>query len=284
MENLSTFLENRKVEIKMVDKYRSGFKKDADGSTLYTGCKVMFQCPTNQYDRLIPILTEEEQRFFEDKMGLEKNSMSFNNRTSKSNFWKDFRVALDKKGKILNLNDPEDNITWRVLKASNVVANSQDEINVLQHSFYMVTDTEKDEISMKLADRYEEASKLFNVLAKSDHKMTNVLRILGKQVPADAPTKWLKAELVKVIDQKAKLPGVNTMDDFIRVASDPNIDTRIFILDAMEIGEIITEGSTYKLRSGDIVGYDFDQTLTFFNNPKNQQTRLLIADRVKNNK
>lgn len=284
MEKLNTFLENRKVEIKMVDKYRSGFKKDHDGSTLYTGCKIMFQCPTNQYDRLIPILTEEEQRFFEEKMGLEKNSMSFNNRTSPNNFWKTFRVALDKKGRVLDLNDPEDNITWRVLKASNVVANTQDEINVLQHSFYMVTDTEKDEVSMKLANRYEEASKLFASISKSDNKMINVLRVLGKQIQADAPTKWLKSEIVKIIEQKAKTPGTLTTEDFIRVASDPNIDTRIFILDAMEIGEVYSEGATYKLRSGDVIGYDFEQTLTYFNNPKNQQIKLLIADRIKNSK
>jgi hypothetical protein len=284
MEKISTFLEPRKVEVKMVDKYRSGFKKDHDGSSMYTGCKIMYQCPTNQYDRLIPILTEEEQRFFEDRMGLERNSMSFNNRLAKNNFWRDFRVALDKKGRVLDLNDAEDNIAWRVLKASNTVANSQDEINVLQHSFYMVTDSEKDEVNMKMANKYEEASKLFASISKSDNKMINVLRVLGKQVPAESPTKWLKAELVKVIEQKAKTPGTITTDDFIRVAGDPNIDTRIFILDAMETGEVYSEGATYKLRSGDVIGYDFEQTMTYFNNPKNQQIKLLIMDRIKNSK
>lgn len=280
----SKFLENRKVEVKLVEKYRSGFKKDHDGSTLYTGCKIGFQCPTNEHDRLVPILTEEEQRFFEDRMGLDRGSLSFSNKNSKSSFWRDFRVMLDKKGKVLDLSDLEDNLAYRVLRVSNAVANSQDEINVLQHSFYMVSEDEKNEESMKMADRYEEASRLFTIVSKSDKKMINVLRVLGNQVAPDASTKWLKSQLVKIIEQKAKLPGVNTMDDFIRVASDENMDTRIFILDAMELGEVFSEGTTYRLRAGDVIGYDFDQVITYFNNPKNQQVKLLIADRIKNNK
>ena len=80
------YLENKKVEIKVVDKYRTGFSKTSDGSTLYTGCRQVFQAPTNQNDRLIPILTEDEQRWFESKMGLEKGALAFNNK-DKSLLW-----------------------------------------------------------------------------------------------------------------------------------------------------------------------------------------------------
>lgn len=276
------FLENKKITVKAVDKYRTGFSKTSDGSTLYTGCKQIFQAPTNQNDRLIPILTEEEQRWFEERMGLEKNALAFNNKDK--SYWKDFRVTLDKKGKTLDLNDYEDFLSYRVLKASNSIANSKEAINVLQHLFYMVTEDEELDASSKLSDRYEEASKLFASISKSDKKMANVLRLLGKTVTVEANTKWLKSELVKIIEQKAKVPGQLNMDDFIKAAGDKELDNRIFILDALEINEIFVEGSTYKLRAGDIIGYDFSQALSFMNNPKNQQIKLLIEDRIHNNK
>lgn len=277
------FLENKKVEIKVIQKYRTGFSKISDGSTMYTGCKQVFQLPTNVNDRLIPILTEEEQRWFEDKMGLTKGSLAFNNR--EKSFWSNFRVTLDKKGKTLDLSDLEDNLAWRILKVSNTVANNKEMVNVLQHTFYMVSEDEEQDANSKLADRYEEANKLFlNVVGKSDKKMRSVLRLLGKSIPVEATSKWLKAELIKIIEQKAKVAGVPNMDDFIKTASDPNFDTRIFLMDAMEIGEVFVEGSTYKLRSGDIIGYDSAQALSYFSNPKNQQSKLLIEDRIINNK
>ena len=279
MEN---YLENKKVSVRIVEKYRSGFNKHSDGNTLFTGCKQSFQCPTNQYDRLIPILTEDEQRWFEDKMGLPRGHMSFNNK--EKSFWKDFRVNLDKKGKILDLNDIEDNLAYKVLRVSKTVANSKDEINVLQHTFYMVTEDEEQDANSRIAERYEEASKLFATASKSDKTMINILRLLGKTVPVEANSKWLKGELVKIVEQKANIPGQLNMNDFIRVAGDKEMNNRIFILDAMEIGEILLEGTTYRLRSGDVIGYDFAQALSFFNNPKNQQTKLLVEDRIKNNK
>jgi hypothetical protein len=278
MEN---YLENKKVSIKLVQKYRTGFDKGSDGSTLYTGCKQVFQLPTNAYDRLIPILTPEEQEAFEDKLGLTKGELAFNNK--ENGYWRTFKVTLDKKGKVLNLNDPEDYLSYRILRVCNAVANSKDEINVLQHTFYMETDEEENNTNSRMAERYEEASKLFGVISKSDKKMKNVLRVLGKTLTSDSNSKWLKAELVKMIEQKAKVPGVLNIDDFIRTASDPDIDMKVFILDALDIGEIKIDGTTYKLRAGDILGYDFAQAVSFFNNPKNQQTKLLIEDKVINN-
>jgi hypothetical protein len=277
----TNYLENKKVTVKVIQKYRTGFDKNSDGSTLYTGCKQIYQLPTNQYDRLIPILTEDEQRFFEEKMGLQKGDLSFTNKDK--SFWKDFRITLDKKGRILDLSNPEDNLAYRVLKVVNPVANSKEVINVLQHLFYIETDEEEQDNNSRLADRYEEASRLFASISKTDRKMANVLRVLGKTVTAEANSKWLKAELVKMIEQKAKVPGKLNMDDFIKTASDPELDIKVFILDAMEIGEVYVDGSTYKLRSNDIIGYDFMQAVSYFNNPKNQQSRLLIEDRVRNN-
>jgi hypothetical protein len=277
----TNYLENKKVTVKVIQKYRTGFDKNSDGSTLYTGCKQIYQLPTNQYDRLIPILTEDEQRFFEDRMGLQKGDLSFTNK--EKSFWKDFRITLDKKGRTLDLSNPEDNLAYRVLKVVNPVAKSKESINVLQHLFYIQTEEEEQDNNSKLADRYEEASRLFASISKSDRKMSNVLRVLGKKVTTEANSKWLKAELVKMIEQKAKIPGQLNMDDFIKTASDPELDIKVFILDAMEIGEIYVDGTTYKLRSNDIIGYDFMQAVSYFNNPKNQQSRLLIEDRVRNN-
>ena len=277
------YLQNKKIAVKIVEKQRSGYLKNSDGNTIWTGCKRIFQAPTNQYDRIIQLLDKEEQLFFEKEMGLEAGSLSPSAR--KNNFWREFKVTLDKKGKMLDLLDPEDFLSWRVLSASNTIANSKDEINPMIHDFYMVTEEEEEEIGSRLAEKYEEASSLFAKNSKSDKKMKNILRLLGKtNIPADASTKWLKSEIVRVINQKEKINGIPGTEDFIRVANDPNFDIKIFILDAMEIGEIFVEGTTYKLRAGDVIGYDYDQAISFLTNPKNQTTKILIEERIKNNK
>ena len=278
----TNFLENKKVNVKVIQKYRTGFNKDSDGSTLYTGCKQVFQAPTNQYDRLVPLLTEEEQRFFEDKLGLNKGDLSFQNK--EKSFWREFKVTLDKKGRILDLSDAEDNLAYRVLKASNTVAKSKGSINVLQHTFYLVSEDEELDASVKISDRFEEASKLFTTISKSSTRMENVLRLLGKKIAPDWGTKALKSELVKIIEQRAKVPGQPNIDEFIKVASDKDFDIKIFIMDAIELGEVFIEGTTYKLKSSDIIGYDLYQAIDYFNNPKNQQSKLLVEDRVRNNK
>lgn len=281
METIS-YLQNKKVSVKIVEKQRSGFLKNSDGNTIWTGCKRTYQAPTNQYDRIIQLLSKDEQAWFESEMGLEPGSLSASAR--KNNFWREFKVIIDKKGKMLDLLDPEDFLAWKVLGASATVANSKDEINPMIHDFYMVTEDEEKEVDNKLAEKYEEASTLFTKISKSDKKMTSVLRLLGKKIPADSNTKWLKAELVKVIDQKEKIHGVPGITDFIEIATDPSFDTKIFLLDAMEIGEVFVEGTTYKLRAGDVIGYDKKEALSFLDNPKNQQTKFLIEERIKNNK
>jgi hypothetical protein len=279
MEN---FLEKKKVHVKLVPKTRSGFSKISDGAMIYTGCKQTFQAPTNQYDRLIPILIEDEQRWLEERMGLNKGELAFNNKDK--SYWKDFKVTLDKKGKTLDLMEYEDYLAYKVLLASKTVANSKDEINQLQHDFYMEDEFAVDQEDERASEKFENANKLFNKISKSDKQMKDVLRLLGVSIVADASTKWLKSKLVKIIENKngtAVDPGI---EDFIRTAADPEFEVKIFILDAIEIGEVRIEGTTYKLRSGDTVGFELGQAISFFNNPKNQQTRLLVEERIKTNK
>ena len=276
-------LPNKKVSVKLVEKTRSGFLKNSDGNTIWSGCKRTYQAPTNQFDRIIQLLNKDEQEYLEKEMGLETGSLAPGAR--KNNFWREFKVTLDKKGKMLDLSDPEDFLSWKVLQASNTVANSKEGINVMIHDFYMVTEEEERESDNRLAERYEKASHLFTKINKSDKKMISVLRLLGKRgIPAEASTKWLKAELVKVIEQKEKIKGIPSMDDFIKVAEDPNFDTKVFLLDAIELGEVHIEGTTYKLRAGDVIGYDQEQAISFINDPKNQNVKFLIEERIKSNR
>lgn len=279
----TNYLQNKKVSIKLVDKYRSGFSKISDGNTIWRGSKRIYQLPTNQYDRLLNVLNDpEEQQFFEERMGLEKGSLSTSAR--KNNFWREFKVTLDKKGRTLDLTDPEDYLAYKVLLVTPAVANSIDSINVMVHDFYMVTEEEERETGNRIAEKFEEASSLFNKISKSDAKMRSILRLLGKNLAKDADTKWMKSELVKIINQKEIIRGVPNIDDFISVANDPNFEMKIFIMDARELGEIFVEGSTYKLRSGDPMGFDLDQAISFLKDPKNQGTKLLIEERIKGNK
>ncbi len=92
----TNYLQNKKVSVKIVEKTKSGFLKNSDGNTIWTGCKRTYQAPTNQFDRIIQLLNKDEQAWFE-KIGLETGF--FERLVLEKIIFGRFKVILDKKEK-----------------------------------------------------------------------------------------------------------------------------------------------------------------------------------------
>jgi hypothetical protein len=280
-------LNSNKVIVRPVKSGRPFMKPGHDGEFMYTGCfkgyKLPYVLATRSFAR---IFDDAEQKEFEKLLNKKEGELSIYN--WKSEFWNDFTVELGKEEKILDLNIPIHALEYRVLKAnSDKIAVDEANIRSGAHSYVLVDENAKQEADYKLSEKNEEAMELFMKLRKSDKKMYDLLRVLGKNPSHNmkSNTKALKAELDAVIAQKERINGQVGIDDFIEAAKDPKFSTKIFVLDAVELKEILTKNGGYRIaETKQLIGNSLEQAVDFFDDAKNQDQKLLIEQRLQLNK
>jgi len=283
------YLKNIKVEVKPIVRGRSFFPKGHDGEFRYSGCYEEFTLPYSSSKRSYSSIfdSKEEQAFFENILNKKPGALSFYDRNSE--FWgKEFKVKISKEGKTLDLSIPMHMLEYKVLLANThlVAPDWTSRFKNPGYQYAVVDDGQIQEDSYKAAAKNEEAMDIFFKIRKSNKKMYDVLRLLGKK-PAKTSidnTAWLKSEINKVIEQKQSKPGLIGIDDFIRVASDRNLSEKVFVLDAIDLGEIKLDGSTYRVnQTNAIIGRSLEQAIEWFADPRNQEDKLFIEQRLKLN-
>jgi len=289
MSSESKFLRSEKVEVKPIVRQRPFFPKGHDGEFMFSGTAKGYMLPYSNTTRSYVNIFEsdEEQAFFENIMGLKKGELSVYDRNSP--YWTTFAVELGKEGRTLDMNIPSHMMEYKVLKANTkrIAPSWEDRNRNPGYEFALVSEEQVENDNIKLAEKNEKAWELFMKVKKSNKKMYDILRLLEKnpQKQAKDDAKWLKAELDKVISQKQKAPGVKSIDDFIQVAEDPKFSTKLFILDAIDIGEIMQKSSGFRLSSNDqLLGKNMAQVVDYFDSPVGREDKLLIEQRLDLNK
>ena len=285
-------LKNIVIEIKPIIRENKGgfFKKGHDGEFMFTGCNKTYMLPfvmgTRSYAKIFK--DNEEQEAFEELLDLPKGTLGIYKRDSA--YWTKYQIEISKEGKTLDLSIPSHALEHRVLLANKKrISPDWDSKTKPGYEFAMVDETKLESDFLKLAEKSENAMELFMKIRKNNKKMFNVLRILGKNpsVESASNTGWLKSELQKIIDQKEKIKGGNipNIDDFIRVAEDPNFDMKALVYDAMNIGEIVLKGSNFRhAESDEFIGKSLSAAADWLSDIKNQEHKLLIEQRLKLNK
>jgi hypothetical protein len=248
MKNASKFLENRRVILKPIVKPGGMLGKGHDGEFMYTGTQIQFVLPYNiRKGRLESILTPEEQEFFEEALDVDLNIHKKTN-----NFWHTFTISirkddkLMKNGLVLDLNDPMDNLRYRLLKIQPAVAPSWDKrFERGEYRFALVDENEMAENRSKMADKRKEAYMFLGKIEDSKEKMRNVLRVYGKMPSEDATREYLKGEIDKIIENP------KTLDRLLAVIRDKDYDKKLLIEDAVECGAIKKQKRKYYLPGGD---------------------------------
>jgi len=282
-----SILKNNKVIIRPVVSGRPFMKKGHDGEFMFTGCNKGLKLPYSQKIRsFINIFKDKEQSEFEEKLNKQKGELNIYNWNSK--FWTDFTVELTKEERILDLSIPMHALEYKVLQANkDKVALSEADIIEGVHAFVLLDEAVQQESDYRTSEKNEEAMELFFKIRKSDKKMYDILRVLGKSPSHNmrSNTKALKSELDAVIAQKAKIVGQPNIDSFIEAATDVRLSTKIFVLDAIDLGEVIIKDGGYRIsESKQLIGNSLEQAVDFFDNAKNQDQKLLIDQRLQLNK
>lgn len=276
---------NKTIEVRPIKRTRPFFKADHDGAFMFSGTYKEYTLPyindTRSYAN--PFESPEEQEEFERVLQLAPGALSINNRNS--DFWSTFKVKLSKEGKVLDLNYPMHVLEYRVLKANTkrICPNWEDRNRNSAYEFALIDKDVEEVNDIKDAERNLRAMELFIKMRKSNKKMYDILRVLGKKLPKEASvnTSQLIKEIDQIIAEKSKVGGVLNIDDFIEAAEDPKLSLKVFVLDAIEIGEIEVSKGVYKITSSQTaIGRNLSEAVDYFDSIKGREDKLLIEQRL----
>lgn len=283
-EKVGFKLPKTKVTVKPIMRSRGWINdKNHEGFFLVGSSSNNITCPMDENGNIKCPLTEEERAFFEDKSvsGMSYNPGDLSPHKEVGNFWKKHKVRLYKEPKVLDLSNPKDYITYKMLLTNEeLIAPSPQDAYKKKTYLYMLV-AENQEIDTKLTERgkLHEAIKFFGKIEDNVDEMISFLKIYGKRVPSDASKKWLQNEIGNLIEDPAKI------DDVLEIVRDKDRGIRLLIADAVDLGIIKKEGRKLFLKGGEPLALPgevplINNAVEFLKSPKNQDILLEIKARL----
>lgn len=279
-------LKKTRIQVKLLP-HKSGLFDDTN-HVLYGGMAqnsvTKLVCPVTSNGQHVKVLTDEEQKFFENILGLKPGEMSATKQDN--NYWDrpEVHVLLNKFNNFLDLSIPEDYIKYKILLAyKNFICPSLDEFQRMpMESYRFVIIKENEEID-KAKDEMDNKRKCYKEFWKVDED-ADTLRAIIEFVEnrSIAPTTKLSA-LQTRCDQLIQ----NNTKIFLTVITDPMLSTKVLIRKAVDLGIIAKRNSFYYMREDDmpLCGQGEESTLPvaarFLNQPKYQELLFKIQEQVK---
>lgn len=247
-----------------------------------------FVVPRLSSGMFINVLTDNEKAYLEDIMGLEYNALSIYKKVD--NFWDDSnengisKVRLSKQDNYFNLADPEDYIRYKILLANkDFIAPS---LQVLQdnpkatYQFVIIsegeeTKTAKDNMSTTMRC-YKEYGKIENDI---DTLRMIIESIDGRPTSPSAKLEFLQTKINNLIQADSKI--------FLRVITDPLLNTKVLIKKGIEAGLISSRGNYLYLRDDNspLCEANEEPTLNiaakYLNSPKHQALKFTLEAGLK---
>lgn len=249
------------------------------GYFMYEGTKVRFVLPKSRSRRtLYPLLSAKEEEFFSEALGVDLNLYA-----KEDNFWHTFEVIIEKNetfmkmGIVFNLEDPFDNLKWRLLKIQPSVAPSWDQrFENGEYRFALVDeDVESSEKVSKVTQK-EKAYKFLSKISNSATKMYDFLAIYSlsnvrtKRPSPEASRDTLYTEMAELIEDNIKA--------FLAIAEDPNYETKLLIHRGIGLGAIEKkiQSRDYFTSEGKFLGNNIDQVVSNLRTPEYQDDYIKL--------
>ena len=251
-DNLINCLRNEKVIVRFISRAK-GMITDPRHilfGGMASGSKMRITTPLLRSGGFADVLTKDEKKFLEYKLGLEPNALSVHNRNN--NFWSDAneqgigRVELIKGDNPFDLSNPIDYIKYKILLANkDQIAPSMQALQDKPKATYKFViinegDTAKaanTRVTLK-ARAYMEFGKIQD---NADILRTIIETIDGRPTSKNSKIEFLQEKVGKLIQADARL--------FVRVATDPLLNTKVLIKKAIEGGLISNRGGMLYLKS-----------------------------------
>lgn len=249
--------------------------------------KRTFVVPRLSSGRYVNVLTDAEKDFLEDIMGLEVNAMSIYNKVD--NFWDDSndggisKVTLTKQDNFLDLSDPEDYIRYKILLANkDLIAPSMKELEdrpKATYQFVIIAEGDETKAAKKGMTTIMQCYALYGKLEDDVDAMRVIIETMtGVTIHKNTKKEFLQTKINELIQSNSKM--------FLKIASDPLLQTKVLIRKSIESGLIAHRGNQYYIKNGNIpMCDDGEPTLNvasqWLNLPKNQDTKFSLEAKLK---
>lgn len=246
------------------------------------GATRTFVVPRLRSGSFVNVLTNEEKAFLEDAMGFEYNTLSSLKKVD--NYWANVSVRLTKQDNYLNLASPDDYIKYKVLLANkDYIAPSLQALQDEPKATYQFVIISEGEESKHAKDNMSATMKCYKEYGKVEND-AYTLRVIvetinGRATAPNSKLEFLQNEVNKLIQADSKL--------FLRVITDPYLNTKVLIKKGVEAGVIMNRDNHYYLREGTVPLCEANEESTlniaakYLNAPKHQDILFAIQAKVK---
>ena len=246
-----------------------------------------FVVPMLSSGRYVNVLTDSEKDFLEELMGLPTNALSIYKKVD--NFWDDAneagisKVTLRKQDNYLNLANVEDYIRYKILLANKeYIAPSLEALETNPKATYQFVILTEDSETQSAKKGMTILMQCYTAYGKIEDDV-DALRVIietltGVTIHKNTKKEFLQTKANELIQGNSKM--------FLKIATDPMLQTKVLIRRCIEEGLIAHRGNQYYIKEGNIpMCEDGEPTLNvaaqWINLPKNQEIKLSLEAKLK---
>lgn len=277
----STFtLPEKQVVVKYI-KRKKGMASNVSEDHVISGGMLSgsfkkYQTPLLKNGSLANVLTKEEKIYLEELTNLDLSVYG--------DFWTSHFVVLYKDDTILDLSNPIDYISYKILLTyKNEIATSWSERDI-KSTYQFVVTNEDEEITERKGklDNKKEAFKMYGKIEDNKNKLIGILSLLtNRPISGDSALIWVQSEIETFIDSKPKL--------FLDIIRDVTLDTKLLIQSGVDNKIILKNGNKYITADGlnlceNSQVSTFENAVKYLENPKHQDVRSFIEAKLPKDK
>jgi len=239
---------------------------------MLSGSVKKYSTPRLRNGGLANVLTKDEKDYLENATGLKLSIYE--------DFWKEHQVSLFKDDNKLDLSNPLDYISYKILSClkDDICLNWNERSQKQSYDFVIVKgDEEFNDKKVKFDDK-KEAFKLYGKIEDDRDKLLGILKLLSNQaISPDTPLNWIQGKVEEFIDSKPKA--------FVELIKDKQIETKLLVKNAEDKGIVIKKGNKYSTVDGlDLCENSqiptFENAIAYLDNPKHQDVRDVIEAKL----
>ena len=246
------------------------------------GATRTFVVPRLRSGSFVNVLTNEEKSYLEEVMGYEYGALSSLKKVN--NFWENVSVRLTKQDNYLNLSSPDDYIKYKVLLANkDYIAPSLQALQDEPKATYQFVIIAEGEENKQARDNMSTVMKCYKEYGKVENDAYTLRVIIeaidGRNTAPNSKLEFLQGKINNLIQANSKL--------FLKVITDPYLNTKVLIKKAVEAGAIANRDNHYFLRDDNTPLCEANEEATlsvaakYLNNPKHQGVLFAIQAKVK---
>ena len=273
-------LPEKKVTVKYI-KRKKGMASNVSedhviSGGMLSGSVKRYCTPLMRNGSLANVLNSAEKEELEKLTGL--------NLSIYSDFWKEHAISLFKEDNLLDLSNPLDYISYKILLSyKNDICPTWSERNLKQTYEFVIVSGDEEINEKKVGfDSKKEAFKLYGKIEDDKDKLLGILKLLtNKPISPDSTLNWLQTRVEEFIDSKPSL--------FVDLMKDSKFETKLLIQSAEEKGYVKKSGNKYSTIDGlDLCENGqiptFENAVAYLDNPKHQDVRGIIEAKLSSKK